>query len=136
MLGIAGSRVSFDTIELCGTWFKFTVSCTLVDAFCGSIPLLWRIDLSVCVNALRLARYAACLFLANVLRLELGNVLYCRGLPWFLVHESVSAVSYFVLFLWIVHQEHFAPRMFSHVRPGSALWMRCFPTLLRCISGL
>ena len=46
-----------------------------------------------------LAVYLLCLSAINLARLELGFLLYFRGVSWFLAHEVMSGVFYFALFL-------------------------------------
>jgi exosortase/archaeosortase len=97
---MATSRVSFDTILLGGQAFQFVIACTFVDVFMGSIPLLWDLKKSVLRNILWLIATAAVLFGFNVVRLEVAQVLYYRGVSWTMADE-VRGVAYFAVWLAI-----------------------------------
>jgi exosortase/archaeosortase len=103
-LGIAMSRMSFDIIGWAGTQFQFVVACTQIDVFCGAVPLIWNLKIPVWRNLAKLATFFCCLFLFNVMRLELGFVLFAHGLSWFWGHEFVGGVALFVIFLWVLGQ--------------------------------
>jgi hypothetical protein len=87
------------------------ISCTALDAFCGSIPLLWQGRRPFSGNLLYLAAYFLCLSAVNLARLELGFVLHLQGVSWFLAHEVMSGVFYFALFLWIARQRAWTPQL-------------------------
>jgi hypothetical protein len=115
-MGIAMSRVSFDTVAWATTRFQFVVACTQIDVFFGAIPLIWNMKISVWRNALKLGAFFCCLFLFNLIRLELGFVLFARGLTWFWAHEFTGGIALFVIFLWVVRQLRMAED-FSPARP-------------------
>ena len=100
-LGVATSRVSFDTILVGGQPFQFVIACTFVDVFMGSIPLLWDLKKSVLRNILWLTATAAVLFGFNVVRLEVAQVLYHRGLSWTVADEVLGGLAYFAVWLAI-----------------------------------
>jgi hypothetical protein len=102
-LGMAGSRLSFDTILVGGQAFQFVIACTFVDVFMGSIPLLWDLRKSVLKNILWLVATATVLFGFNVLRLEVAQVLYYRGVSWTVADEVLGGVAYFAVWLAIWH---------------------------------
>src|SRR5260370_17454172 len=77
-LGLAASRVSFDTILVGGQAFQFVIACTFVDVFMGSIPLLWDLKKSVLRNILGLIATATVLFGFNVVRLVVAGPLLPR----------------------------------------------------------
>lgn len=103
LLGLPMRRLDWDLIGIGGIRVQFVVSCTLVDAFLGAVPLLWRTSFGVTRNLLHLAIVVPGLFCLNIFRLEIGFLGIYFGLPWWLAHECVSGVTYFVMFLWIVH---------------------------------
>jgi hypothetical protein len=103
-LGIPIQRLSFDVIQFNGQQFQFGVSCAYIDVVCGSIPLIWNLAVSVWRNLLKLTLYCGCLFVFNVLRLELGYVLYAQGVPWVFAHEVIGGVALFLIFLWVIRQ--------------------------------
>lgn len=97
-------RVSFDLIDLNGLQFQFVISCTLIDAFCGAVPLLWRSQIGLFGNAVRLTVMLMAMFLINIVRLEVGFIALDRGVPWWLAHECVAGLTYFGLFIFIMRQ--------------------------------
>ncbi len=109
-IGIPMHRLDWDLISIGNVRVRFVVSCTLVDAYCGAIPLLWGIApgrsesefVSIKRNLVRLAVLAGAMFCFNLFRLELGFVGLYFGAPWWLAHEVISGLTYFALFLWIV----------------------------------
>jgi hypothetical protein len=103
VLGLPMRRLDWDLISIGAIRVQFVVSCSLVDAFLGAVPLLWRTSRSFLWNLLRLAVYVPGLFCLNIFRLEIGFVGIYFGMPWWLAHECVSGVTYFGMFLWIVH---------------------------------
>lgn len=100
-LGMTTSRVSFDTILVGGQATQFVIACTFVDVFMGSIPLLWKLKNSVLRNILWLLATATLLFGFNVMRLELAQVLYYRGVTWTVADQVLGGVAYFAVWLAI-----------------------------------
>jgi exosortase/archaeosortase len=98
------SRMGPDLIELNGTFIQFVVACTLIDAFCGAIPLLWNLSASVKSNVLRLLTIFVVVFPLNIGRLELGFIAFAHGVPWSLAHECVSGLTYFSLLVFVITQ--------------------------------
>jgi exosortase/archaeosortase len=101
-LGMATARVSFDTIRIQGQLFRVVIACTFVDVVIGSIPLLWDVRKPLLRNASRLLAVAVILFGLNLVRLEIAQVLYFRGVPWTVSDEVLGGFAYFAvwLFLW------------------------------------
>jgi hypothetical protein len=104
MLGVSMQRMGPDVIRVAGISAQFVVSCTMIDAFFGAIPLLWRTTISWPQNLLRLSGVAAAVFGLNIFRLELGFIAMTKGVPWWLAHEVVAGVAYFCLYLYIVKE--------------------------------
>lgn len=98
------SRTGLDLIALNGTSVQFVVACTLIDAFCGAIPLLWNFSVSVNANLFRLLTIFVVIFPINIVRLEIGFVAFAHGVPWWLAHESVSGLTYFSLLVFVITQ--------------------------------
>ena len=109
MLGIPMQRIGIGVISVAGISAQFVVACTMVDAFFGAIPLLWRTRISWMQNVLRLGPVAGGVFLLNITRLELGFMAMNRGAPWWLAHEVVAGVTYFGLYLFILRQRAWNP---------------------------
>ena len=99
-LGLTAVRISHDTILMRGELFCFVIACTFIDVFLGSIPLLWDLEKSLLNNILGLIAAAAVLFCFNVVRLEIGQILYLRGVSWTLAHEVMGGFAY--LAVWLV----------------------------------
>jgi len=100
-LGTVSARLSFDTIRIQGQLFRVVIACTFVDVFMGSIPLLWNFKKSLLRNASRLTAAAIILFAFNVVRLEIAQVLYARGVSWTLADEVLEGFAYFAVWLFI-----------------------------------
>ncbi len=103
-LGLPVYRISPDTLLFENYTYQFVISCTALDAFFGSLPLLWHWGKSIQGNFLFLSVYFLCLSAVNLARLEVGLLLYAQGVPWWLSHEVVAGVFYFLLFLWVARQ--------------------------------
>jgi hypothetical protein len=101
LLGMATARISFDTIELQDQWLQILVSCTFVEIFVGSVPLIWRLDLSLLRNLSRLVAFAGALFALNILRLEPGQIAYSYGAPWILAHDIPLGFACFAIWVFI-----------------------------------
>jgi hypothetical protein len=104
MLGVSMQRMGPDVIRVAGISAQFVVACTMIDAFFGAIPLLWRTTVSWLQNLLRLSVVLVSVFGLNIVRLELGFVAMTKGVPWWLAHEVVAGVAYFCLYLYIIKE--------------------------------
>jgi hypothetical protein len=104
MLGVPMYRTGLDVITVAGISARFVVACTMIDAFFGAIPLLWRTGVSWFENVARLGAVLGGVFVLNIVRLELGFIWMTRGAPWWLAHECVAGVAYFCLYSFIVHE--------------------------------
>lgn len=113
-LGIPAVRLSYDTFLTLGQVYHFATACTSLDAYCGSIPLLWEPRRSVARNCSFLAIYLFLLSVVNLLRLAFGMLIFSWGAPWSLSHEAMSGVFYFLLFIWIARR-----RGWSFTAPSS-----------------
>jgi hypothetical protein len=103
-LGVPMYRIGADVISVAGVTAQFVVACTMIDAFFGAIPLLWRTKISWQHNFLRLSVELLGVLVLNIVRLEFGFIAMTKGVPWWLAHECVAGVAYFCLFLFIVHE--------------------------------
>jgi hypothetical protein len=102
--GAPAFPLSFDTFRFHDHLFQVAVSCTALDVFFGSIPLLWEGRCSPARNLRFLAAYFVVLSAINLARLVLGFLLYGVGASWFLAHELPSGVFYFAVFVWIARR--------------------------------
>jgi exosortase/archaeosortase len=99
-LGMDTARLSFDTIRVQETPFRFVVSCTFIDVFLGSLPLLWDLRRSLLRNCARLVVAGTILFAFNIIRLEIAQVLYARGASWEVADGVLGGIAYFLV--WVV----------------------------------
>lgn len=101
-LGMTTERVSFDTIHIQEHFFQFVIACTFVDVYMGSIPLLWDLRKPFLRNASWLIVVAVILLSFNLVRLEIGQVLYAHGLSWTLADNVLGGFAYFAVwrFIW------------------------------------
>lgn len=97
-------RVSFDMLELNGEFFHYTAACTFIDVFLLSIPLIWNLHFSLNKNILKLCFYFAALSLLNLVRLQISILLFYNAIPWWLAHQTLTGICYFLIFLWIIKQ--------------------------------
>lgn len=100
--GLSAERFSADTIRVQGNLFQFVISCTFVDVIMGMIPLVWALNKSVARNLLTVIPMAIGLFSFNVVRLQIGQLLYARGVPWLLADEVLGGIAYFAVWILIV----------------------------------
>jgi hypothetical protein len=104
MAGVPMWRVAPDAFVCNGHVFRVAISCTIVDAWLASVPLLWERNKSWMQNLMFFGVYFVALSIANLVRLEAGFVLNLRGVPWWLGHEVAAGVFYFALFCWIARR--------------------------------
>jgi len=101
-MGLSPARIRFDTIAWGGQQIRYAVSCTFADVFCASVPLIWRVAKTVRQNLMVLTAFAACLFVLNILRLWVTNLLSLWGLDWSWMDQAVGGVFYFIVWRWLV----------------------------------
>lgn len=115
ILGISMVRTGAEVVTVGGVSAQFIVACTMIDAFFGAIPLLWRTNASLAQNFMRMTAVLAGVFVLNIVRLELGFIAMTSGVPWWLAHEVVAGVAYFCLYVFIMHE-----RAWDQARDSSA----------------
>ena len=103
-MGMPVVRATADSFYCQGHFYRFAIACTALDAFFGSIPLLWMKRRSVGRNVLFFATYGVTLAVLNVARLAAGLWIFLRGVSWEVSHEAFAGVFYFGLFLWIARR--------------------------------
>jgi hypothetical protein len=100
LAGLHLQRLSLDTVQWRGSIYRYENACTFVDVWIGSMPLLWNLRRSVAANLGFFAQFAIALFVFNVFRLSLSDVLFSAGLNWDLAHNAVSGIAYFAVWVW------------------------------------
>jgi hypothetical protein len=120
-LGIDMVRSGVVVVRVAGISAQFTVACTMIDAFFGAIPLLWRTTVSWKRNVLLLGAVFCGVFVLNIVRLEVGVIAMTRGAPWWLAHEVVAGVAYFCLWVYIARERVWN----SETNVGRALLPAC-----------
>jgi hypothetical protein len=106
LFGVYMQPLTATTISFQGVFYHYQVSCTFVDVWFGLIPLIWMKQQSVQWNVCWLSGWAVGLFVFNVARLSLSDILFAYGIPWWLAHAAFSGVCYY--FVWRVAQEAMA----------------------------
>ena len=101
LAGLHLQRLSVDAVQWRGSIYRYENACTFVDVWFGSIPLLWNLRCSIAANLGFFARLAVALFVFNVFRLSLSDVLFSAGLNWDLAHNAVSGIAYCAVWVWI-----------------------------------
>lgn len=125
IVGVPMHQIDRDMVELGGVHVHFVVACTMVDAFFGAIPFMWRTSATLMGNGLRLIALFLGVMSLNVIRLEAGFVAMNAGVPWWLAHECVAGVTYFCLLLFLVRQHRSIKlRIRDLNQPGSGSMMR------------
>ena len=111
--GVHMQALSATIITFRGVVYRYQVSCTLVDVWFGLIPLLWVKLQSASWNVIRLMLWAVGLFLFNIARLSLSDIVFAHGVPWWLAHSVFSGVCYY--FIWRVVRAAMAVDKLGHL---------------------
>jgi len=106
-LGLEVTRTSNVTFRIDGHSFITGISCTAIDAFLTSIPLVWKYRETLLKTVRFFTLYFFVLIIINQFRLLLGFVFYSVGISWFWAHELPSAFFYFFIGLWIFRLNRF-----------------------------
>ena len=104
MLSLPVVRASSDAFYSQGHFYRFAIACTALDAYFGSIPLLWMDRKSIRSNVVFFVKYLVALEVLNLARLAAGLWIFARGVPWAVSHEAFAGVFYFGVFLWIARR--------------------------------
>jgi hypothetical protein len=94
-------RLSVDTVIWKGVLYKYQNACTFSDVWCGAIPLIWNVRKRLSWNVAFVAIFSSALFLFNILRLSLSDVLFNSGIPWVWAHQFLGGCAYFAVWLFI-----------------------------------
>lgn len=99
LFGVYMQPLTATTIQFNGLLYQYRVSCTFADVWCGLIPLIWMRAKSIPWNLGWLVVWALALFMFNVARLSVSDVLFAHGIPWTLAHSVLGGVCYY--FVWL-----------------------------------
>jgi hypothetical protein len=102
LAGLSVERVTADTIRVQGNLFRYVISCTFVDVVIGAIPLIWSFTKSIAKNLLILVSLSISFVAVNLVRLELSQLLYARGVSWIFADDILGGVAYFAVWIFIV----------------------------------
>lgn len=116
-LGIAVTNLSPTAFLADGQYFRFDIACTALDAYFGSIPLLWERQWHLGRTLRFLGVYFVCFSLLNLARLTIGFYWFAHGWSWELTHEVAAGVFYFALFCWIAHRRKWNLFSVGQVQP-------------------
>lgn len=105
LFGVHLVRLSADTVLYHGLIYRYAIACTMADAFCGTIPLIWDLRKTFLRNLGIVALLAVVLTAFNIARLSFSDVLFAHGLSWDWAHNIVSGVCYFLLWEWILSRK-------------------------------
>lgn len=121
LVGMATERFSFDTVGVQGEAFRFVVSCTFVDVFIGTVPLIWNLKRSILSNGCILVVTAIILFSFNILRLVTGHLLHAHGAPWIVADDLLGGMAYFFVALVIAWWSGLSAKLVQGVRTNDSL---------------
>jgi hypothetical protein len=112
--GVIMQPLTATTIEFHGVLYQYQVSCTFADVWCGLVPLIWMRSKSGAWNAAWLALWAIGLFVFNIARLSLSDLLFAHGMSWALAHSVLGGVCYYVV--WVLAK----PFVAANLQPDNA----------------
>src|SRR3954463_3637593 len=62
LAGVHLQRIAFDKVIYRGEIYRYAIACTMVDAFCGALPLIWSHRESIARNLAIVVAAAVALF--------------------------------------------------------------------------
>lgn len=105
--GLRLQRVAADKVLWHGQLFQYTNACCFADVGCAALPLLWNTRRTIVLNLLVIAGFLPALFVFNVLRLSVSDLLYAHGLSWTVGHSVFAGFAYAVVWFFIRTQSNF-----------------------------
>jgi hypothetical protein len=106
MFGIHWVRLASDVAMFHGQQYRYAIACTMADAWCGAIPLVWNVGGRAWKNLAYLAGLAVLMFGFNTIRLAVSSLMMSYGVSRLFGHDSLSAVAY--LMVWLLIQRRAA----------------------------
>ncbi len=102
LFGVHLQRIAVDQVIYRGAVYRYAIACTMADAYCGTIPLIWDTSRTIVRNIAFVLAFGVVLIVFNVSRLTFSDVLFAQGINWDLAHNVISGVCYFILWEWIL----------------------------------
>lgn len=103
LLGVRLQRIAPDTVLWNGTAYRYVISCTMADVWCGALAFLIDVRRGFVSNIRSLVIFTLGLFAFNALRLSISDVLQAHSVPWVLAHEAFAGVCYYLIWLYLWH---------------------------------
>jgi exosortase/archaeosortase family protein len=104
--GLHFQRLASDVVSWRGEVFRYTNACCFADVWCAALPLLWNTRHRIARNLWLIAAFTPALFVFNVVRLSISDVLYAHGMPWSWAHSVLGGVAYVAVWMFIRSQSN------------------------------
>lgn len=104
--GVHLARIAPDAVLYGNGIYYYVISCTMADVWCGALPFLYdsrpsnNVHSFLARNAFRLAVFTPALFLFNVVRLSISDILFAHSVPWIVAHSIFAGFCYYAI--WII----------------------------------
>jgi len=107
--GFPAERLGPDLISWNGGLYQFGIACTFADVFCGAVPLVW--GSGAACNIRNIVGLAAALFVFNLIRRCLTDLVFSAGAPWPVADQAIGGAAYFAVWVCLVrwrelHDDH------------------------------
>jgi len=107
--GFPAERLGPDLISWNGGLYQFGIACTFADVFCGAVPLVW--GSGAACNIRNIVGLAAALFVFNLIRRCLTDLVFSAGAPWPVADQAIGGAAYFAVWICLVrwrelHDDH------------------------------
>ncbi len=103
LFGLAAYRTGYNSIVVGSDHIHFTISCTFVDLYFGSLPLLWRTSFRPFEYFRLIMVFAAVLFGLNQVRIAITYLAFRCGMGWLMADILFGGLLYFAVWQWLSH---------------------------------
>ena len=102
LMGVRLDRVASDAVFWNGSVYRYVISCTFADVWCGALAFLIDLRRSILCNFRRLAIFTVALFAFNITRLSLSDFFFAHRIPWVIAHDAFAGFCYYAVwqYLW------------------------------------
>ncbi len=121
MFGVYLLRISPLEVGFGGRVYNYAIACTLADAWCGALPLLWSTRRNIARNLGEIATFTFGLFAFNLARLSISDFLIANGASWTWGHSVFCGCAYFLVWLWICRPGTPLERLWPFAPPAAVL---------------